>query len=198
MNKQRLYPLLISQVIFFLSMPFWLKFLDYLHPIVIGVIWILLTSIAFILNAIIRKDKIFLPIWFVHLIIVLYTISLFVLLFFRPETQTYGTMNLIPFDTINYYFSGDSNRFIAFYNIVANICLFIPFGIYYHYVVSKPHWMWLMIVSVYAISLIELTQFLTRRGSLDVDDLILNVLGVWLGYLIAPISYKILIINRRR
>ncbi|WP_176699601.1 hypothetical protein [Neobacillus massiliamazoniensis] len=60
----------------------------------------------------------------------LYTIAILVLLFFRPNDQSYQSWNLIPFSTISFYFSGKVNWLISFYNLSANIGLFIPYGIF--------------------------------------------------------------------
>ncbi|WP_281176533.1 VanZ family protein [Cytobacillus solani] len=41
------------------------------------------------------------------------------------------------------------------------------------------------------ISLIEILQFITHRGSLDIDDLILNLFGIFIGYLLYPAFKRI-------
>jgi glycopeptide antibiotics resistance protein len=53
----------------------------------------------------------------------------------------------------------------------------------------------LLIITICSISTIEWLQFITKRGSLDIDDLILNVLGVCLGYFIHPLFQKVLVIK---
>jgi glycopeptide antibiotics resistance protein len=45
------------------------------------------------------------------------------------------------------------------------------------------------------ITMIEVLQFLTKRGSLDVDDLILNVFGVYAGYGLSRSIKKVLQID---
>ena len=45
--------------------------------------------------------------------------------------------------------------------------------------------------------MIEWLQLITKRGSLDIDDLILNVLGVCLGYLIYPFFENFLLLSNR-
>ena len=49
----------------------------------------------------------------------------------------------------------------------------------------------LLYVPLLFIALIELTQFITHRGSLDIDDLILNILGICLGYLLFPLFKRV-------
>ena len=49
----------------------------------------------------------------------------------------------------------------------------------------------MIVVPVVVIIIIEGVQHLTRRGSMDVDDLILNILGVGIGYLLSSIVKKV-------
>jgi len=121
-----------------------------------------------------------------------------ILLFVRPKNQNYDTINLVPFNTILFYLSDNVDFLIAFYNLAANICLFVPYGLYYGYWKQTPTIKQVILISTYAITTIELMQFITKRGSLDIDDLLLNVLGVWIGYLILPPFRKILVIQKKK
>lgn len=182
-----------SQIVFFILLPVWIELTKYLHAIVIGVVWFCI-SFAFLFGACwIKKETILLPKAILHIFIVLYSIGLLILLFFRPNGTSYGGINLIPFDTIFFYLSGNVNVFIALYNLAANIGLFVPYGLYYRYLNVVPSWKRLMVITVISISVIECLQFFTKRGSLDIDDLILNVLGVCLGYLIYPLFKKVIL-----
>jgi glycopeptide antibiotics resistance protein len=123
----------------------------------------------------------------------IYTLSLLVLLFFRPNEQDYGAannVNLVPFSTIYLFLSGDADPLVAFYNLAANILLFVPFGVALRW--KKKNWLTLIIVPIFAISVIELTQHLTNRGSLDIDDLLLNTVGFFIGYLFTPVFRRII------
>ncbi|PIB47650.1 teicoplanin resistance protein VanZ, partial [Pseudomonas sp. 2822-15] len=71
------------------------------------------------------------------------------------------------------------------------IGLFIPFGVYYRSVSLHSSFKKLGLIAIIAICTIETSQFLTKRGSLDIDDLILNVLGVSLGYFLYTILEKV-------
>jgi glycopeptide antibiotics resistance protein len=126
---------------------------------------------------------------------ILYSVSLLVLLFFRPNDQNYHSWNLIPFSTIGFYLSGNVNWLISFYNLAANIGLFIPFGIFLMVNTSRSP-MKLFLFPMMAIALIEVLQLLTHRGSLDIDDLILNMLGIIVGYLFYPVFKRIVSIQR--
>jgi glycopeptide antibiotics resistance protein len=108
----------------------------------------------------------------------------------RPNEQNYGSVNLIPFETISFYLSGEVHWVIAFYNLAANIGLFIPYGILLRLVTAEKRI--LTFLPFLPITIIEISQHLTRRGSLDIDDLILNVSGFYIGYVLFPLFRKII------
>ncbi len=181
--------IILSQGIFLLLYPFFSSLVSYLHPIVLVVVWACLTGLVVFLVFWIRKDIISISYSLFISFFILYTVSLMVLLFFRPHDQSYTTWNLEPFLTILYYLSGEVTPLIAFYNLVANIGLFIPYGIFLMLRNEKVRFpvFRLLYIPLLFISFIEFIQFITHRGSLDIDDLILNMLGVCLGYLLFPL-----------
>jgi len=127
----------------------------------------------------------------------LYSIGLLVLLFFRPANQEYGQINYIPFKTIGEFLSGNGNFLIALYNLTANILLFVPFGIAALMLSRRPSWWKLVMIPAVCIILIEFMQHLTKRGSMDIDDLILNLLGIWIGYGLSPVIQKVIKVQIR-
>ena len=97
-------------------------------------------------------------------------------------------INFIPFYTISQYLYLLINRsnehliFHAFINLIGNIVIFIPMGFFLVSIfkslrnpVSFLFWTALIIVSI------ECIQLFTLTGSCDVDDFILNFIGVLLG-----------------
>lgn len=192
MKKSIILSLLLSQISFFILMPVWMKLTRYLHPLVLAIVWLGFSSLVLLSVCWIRKTKILLPKSIIHSLAFIYAIGLLILLFFRPNNQSYESMNLIPFHTIEFYLSGKVAFLIAFYNLGANIFLFIPFGLYYQYVRKDKSVGQLFFIAIICISMIEFLQFFTKRGCLDIDDLILNVLGVCMGYFIQPLFQKII------
>ena len=98
-------------------------------------------------------------------------------------------MNLIPFKTILGYIQAikdqTMNRNIPLENLFGNLLMFLPAGFYLPFFSEKVDSLKKMILGMLPIFLIiELAQFLTKRGAFDVDDLILNLLGAGIGYLI--------------
>ena len=184
--------LFISQILFFTLFPLWLELTKYLHGIVIVIVWLSFTGTVLFLSCFIFGVKIALRKLYFDIMITFYSIGLFVLLYFRPANQTYGTVNLIPLETIFFYLSGQVNPLIAFYNLSANIGLFVPLGIYYCYVNKNRSFVGLLFISICSIFLIESLQFLTKRGSFDIDDVILNVFGLCLGFWVFPFVRRVI------
>ena len=187
MKKGIIMSFIFSQSVFIILLPLWVELTKYLHPIVIGVVWSLIFFLVLFIVCLVKNEQIRFSKHILHAFTFLYSTGLLILLFFRPKGQNYGTINLIPFNTIHFYLSGNVGYLIALYNLGANIGLFIPFGLYYRYIKKTPSMKQLLIITIFSISTIEWLQFFTKRGSLDIDDLMLNVLGVCLGYFIYPL-----------
>src|SRR3954451_12004759 len=187
----------ISQLLYVSLMPVWLRLLSYLHPVVLGVIWICLTVLVMFVVYYVRRDTIRISITLLKILMGLYSIGLLVLLFFRPANQEYGQINYIPFKTIGEFLSGNGIFLIALYNLTANILLFVPFGIAALMLSKRPSWWKLVLIPVVCIILIESMQHLTKRGSMDIDDLILNLLGIWIGYGLSPVIQKVIKVQIR-
>lgn len=183
----------LSLSISLLSFPFFLQLTTYLHPIVLVVVFFCLFLLIFFLMLLIKEKTVNLPYLLFKWVLILYTSALIVLLFLRPNDQSYDSLNLIPFATIRHYLTDEIHWIIAFYNLTANIGLFIPYGIYL--MTKSLSFIKLLFTPFIFICLIETLQFITHRGSLDIDDLILNMLGVALGYLNYPIFKKVFIVH---
>lgn len=175
--------------------PILLQLTIYLHPIVLGTVafclWILITFSTML----IQKQTISFSYATLVSVLILYTVMLVVLLFFRPTNENYGLYNLIPFSTIEFFLSGKVNLLISFYNLAANIVLFIPYGILLMIRKRKMELFGYIYLPFVIISTIEILQFYTHRGNLDIDDLILNMLGVFFGYLFYPIFKRVVKIS---
>jgi len=128
----------------------------------------------------------------------LYCLAMLVLLFWRQPPQGPGSywekvldlLNPVPFETICRYIGllGHSNPNLvrnAVINLVGNVILFVPIGIFLPRVFPKAgRWWKVLLITLGAITLIELTQMLTLLGTCDVDDVALNILGAMVGYLL--------------
>lgn len=93
-----------------------------------------------------------------------------------------GRANLIPFKTILPYLLGEKGLIIGSINIVGNIVLLVPIGFLVPFVYRKMTWKKSLVLAVAAGLSIELMQELLRVGIFDIDDVILNAVGVLIGY----------------
>jgi glycopeptide antibiotics resistance protein len=189
--KSVMLSLLLSQALFLCGLPFFLQLRLYLNPLVIIVVWFCILLFVSFAVLFFRGETVRIPRPLGQAVLFGYSLSLLVLLFFRPEGQVYS-YNLVPFSTILSYLSNDMNGLVSFYNLSANVGLFIPFGLYLLSREGKePSDKRKFLYPLLSISGIEICQFVFRRGSLDVDDLILNMIGVYLGYVLYPLFTRV-------
>lgn len=95
--------------------------------------------------------------------------------------------NLVPFQTISIYFNalfdGSMNIDIPIKNLFGNLLMFLPMGIYLPYFLRKLNKLGTFTISIVILLLsIEVIQLVTRLGSFDIDDLILNMVGALIGF----------------
>lgn len=104
-------------------------------------------------------------------------------------------LNLRPGDTIlrfyrllRYY---PGYRRAAVINLFGNVGMFIPLGFGLPWVHARLRWWWkTALTSAVIVVLVELAQLVTLRGHCDVDDLILNLIGVTIGYCFWAVTLK--------
>ncbi len=106
---------------------------------------------------------------------------------FNADRMARSGLNLTPFRTIAGY--SHFNYWIAFMNIVGNVALFVPMGLYLQ-IFLKNKKILRSVALVCAVSVcVEAVQYLLGLGSADIDDVILNTLGGLLGVLIYRLLY---------
>lgn len=185
----------LSQAVFLCMLPIFLQLFLYLNPLVIFVVWFCILVFVLLMVLWVRNETMVIPDLFWRGILIGYSLSLLVLLFFRPKGQDYS-YNVLPFSTIVSYLTSEGSWLVSFYNLSANIGLFIPFGLYVMSRQGKKIGSFQKFLYPFAlISLIEVCQYVFRRGSLDIDDLILNMCGVYIGYCIYPWFAKVVAIR---
>lgn len=97
--------------------------------------------------------------------------------------------NPMPFETILRFWRilvGDYSLSLkrhAVINLVGNVIMFVPLGFFTARLwrIFRPLWRCALLGGGIIVC-VELIQFLTRVGSCDFDDLLLNVVGICLGY----------------
>ena len=113
------------------------------------------------------------------------------------QIQLQQNTNLHPFYTIRnylYVLQHPSNPYLlhhCFINLAGNILLFVPAG----WLLPRL-WKWqqnffrFFVTSAGTIFLVEVLQLFTLLGRFDVDDIILNLFGMTLGFLLQAIFSK--------
>jgi glycopeptide antibiotics resistance protein len=135
----------------------------------------------------------------------LFGIYLIALLYFLFFSEQFGRVpgedysyNLIPFREILRFWNNRETLGLAAVciNVLGNVIAFIPFGFFLPIVTKwKMNFRFVVLVTFFFSLAVECVQLVTRVGSFDVDDLILNTLGGLLGCVISMIRKAI---RRRR
>ena len=87
-------------------------------------------------------------------------------------------------------FRGDRLGAWGFYMVLANALIFVPIGFFTNLLWRRPRW-WKGLAVGFCVSFtIEFLQLFVNRST-DVDDLILNTTGAFLGGLIALLLGKL-------
>lgn len=135
--------------------------------------------------------------------IFLFVVVLF-LLYFMLLSESMGRTihwddyryNLIPFREISRFINNVEKLGVKtiFVNVFGNIFVFIPLGILLPVAFQGLKKWYKTAVMVLVFSLcIELIQLIFKIGSFDVDDLMLNLFGGIIGYIIYKIFSKIIV-----
>ncbi|MPS65949.1 MAG: teicoplanin resistance protein VanZ [Chryseobacterium sp.] len=129
---------------------------------------------------------------FYKIIIVPYVLFLLYLMFFgMGRTQMEDNLLTIEpiFSTINFIKGCISWKDIIII-VVGNVVMFIPFGFLGWIFPKLIELKSLLFTFVSAITIVEAIQYFTRMGIFEVDDIILNTFGVFLGFLIRNLVEK--------
>ena len=114
-----------------------------------------------------------------YLSFIIYLLSLFQLVTSGDLNVLRGN-NFIPFKEILRYDIG-SNLFIK--NVIGNILMFLPFGFFVGFILKSERVIEIINISLIASLTIECVQMVIGRV-FDIDDILLNVIGGILGWLV--------------
>lgn len=134
-----------------------------------------------------NKQKLILYKELLALSFVIYILCLFQVVTFQ-DNVSWSTNNFIPFKEMLRYNIG-SRLFVK--NVLGNMLMFLPYGFFISYYLKndKP---WLtLILTVIASFSVELVQMMIGRV-FDIDDILLNLLGGYLGYLLYYFAGKLI------
>lgn len=140
------------------------------------------------------KKYIKLIMWIMFVIYIMFLIKM---MFIR--LSPYSSYNLIPFKSIKLFLTAKRvNMGIRVENIIGNVAAFIPFSFFLSAFVQKLRkLLWAaLITALFSLSL-EILQFITAKGSFDVDDIILNTLGGIFGWVLFTVLHGIYLSLRK-
>ena len=98
-----------------------------------------------------------------------------------------GLGNWIPFKTIVPYLLGEKGWLIGGINILGNILILVPIGFLLPFAFQPCSWKKCVLLALLLCCSIEGLQVFYQVGIFDVDDVILNVMGVFLGFWLGQI-----------
>jgi len=128
---------------------------------------------------------------------VLYLVLLTYFLFFaesmgrNPEVRAQYSYNLIPFKEIRRFlvYRERLGWKAVFLNIFGNMAAFMPFGFCLPEIWDQVNKWYTTTLLGFVFSLgVETVQLVSRVGSFDVDDMILNTVGAFAGYLMFRVA----------
>lgn len=122
------------------------------------------------------------------------------------NNEIYKVINLIPFKTISEYFFAPQNtnyairdwNIIKTTNLLGNFLLFLPLGFILPLLNNrfKSFLLTLLASSMFIIG-IEVIQYFIGRAA-DIDDFMINLTGVFAGFIFFILSSKIIKFTKRR
>ncbi|UUI04058.1 VanZ family protein [Oceanobacillus jeddahense] len=131
----------------------------------------------------------------IHMVFICYVfILIYIVWFSMPVAFEYITINVIPFHTIAGYvteiFAGDLSIKIIASNLLGNVLLTMPMGIYLYF--NRISLRTTTAAAILVPIIIELGQLLLHyigfaTRSVDIDDIILNFAGMLIGYYLAKL-----------
>ena len=134
-----------------------------------------------------KKHKLLMWVCFLAYLLLLGYVLFYGSWFGREDHAEYR-YNLTLFQEIGRYYgvgvrSGSWNLFL--WNVVGNILVFVPFGMFLPRLFRRcKNILFVTLLSLELSLIVEVIQLVSRVGSFDVDDLLLNTIGGMLGYLI--------------
>ena len=143
------------------------------------VIFVVIISTIRITYLNIHREKFVFYKEFLNLLFIIYVLMLYELLT-NVETNVNSGYNLVPFTEITRYKFG-SNAFM--YNVIGNILLFVPFGYFVSGYIKASKVSHILAVSIISSLTVEVVQLQIGR-SFDIDDILLNVTGAIVGFLL--------------
>lgn len=142
---------------------------------------VIMSSIRIVYLKINREKFVFYKEFF-SLLFMLYILILFYVVTYQdPISDSISSYNLMPFKEMFRYELGTT---LFYKNIVGNLLIFVPFGLFTAYYLKTKRVGLILTLSLISSVTIEFAQRLIIGRVFDVDDIILNVVGAIIGYFV--------------
>lgn len=118
------------------------------------------------------------------------------LMLLSRSPRNFRDCNFEVFSTIRHFWNliGTSYTSSAIMNLAGNVIMFVPLGALLPCIWKAQRKAYILLPTcALSICAMEALQYYSKRGTADVDDLILNMIGVVIGYLL----YLVLFSSRR-
>ncbi|MFS0674334.1 VanZ family protein [Ornithinibacillus sp. 179-J 7C1 HS] len=147
------------------------------------------------------KDQYIREITIILLIAYVETILYLTLYPSTPILTNNVSINLVPFKTINLYINFQGDTLLQIINLFGNVVVFVPIGIFALILMERVSFFTMILIGFGSTLFIEVMQLILSINeviarSFDVDDLMLNTIGVLIGYLIGLVIKKLFPHNR--
>ena len=116
---------------------------------------------------------------FFNMLFIIYALILFQLLT-NTEMNASSGINIVPFTEILCYEVGSTQFYV---NVIGNILVFLPFGYFVSSYIKATKVSHILLVTLITSFTIEFVQHYIGR-SFDIDDILLNVIGSIIGFLL--------------
>lgn len=155
--------------------PIWLQKLNYENNIVIKISFISLLafSIYIALNVLIDKEKIS---KYIDGFIIVYILFLIAITFFKAKLY-YHSYTINPIDS---FMEIKRDKLSGIINIFGNLLMYVPIGVYIKEKLNPRNNIAILFFIIYIIS-VEIIQAVTKTGTCDTNDMIMNTLGFIIG-----------------
>ncbi|MGG7211019.1 VanZ family protein [Clostridium baratii] len=156
--------------------PIWLQKLKYENNIIIKISFTSLVafSIYIVLNVLIDKEKIS---KYIDGFIIVYILFLIAITFFKAKLH-YHSYTINPIDS---FMEIKRDRLGGIINIFGNLLMYVPIGIYIKEKLNQRNNIAILCFIIY-ITFVEVIQMLTKTGTFDTNDIIMNTLGFIIGF----------------
>ena len=116
---------------------------------------------------------------------IIYVMALFRVVTFQDVS--WSSSNFIPFEEMFRYGFGTK---LFYKNVVGNMLMFIPYGFFISYFLKSKKPLLILLLTTLVSVTIEFTQLLIGRV-FDIDDIMLNIIGGLLGFIIYYVFVKV-------